>query len=86
MGIPVFRQFNNIETEQYDNENGDFVFGFTHLYPQMQIPLPDTFKNRLLLIRQNLHAHCGSILADFLVCCRHRPCGCFTNEVEPDNG
>ena len=32
---PVFRQFNNIETEQYDNENGDFVFGFTHLYPQM---------------------------------------------------
>ena len=38
------------------------------------------------LIRQNLHTRCGSIPADFLVCCRHRPCGCFTNEVEPDNG
>ena len=24
-----------------------------------------------MLIRQNLHTRCGSILADFLVCCRH---------------
>ena len=38
------------------------------------------------IIRQNLHTRCGSILADFLVCCRNRPCGCFTNEVEPDKG
>ena len=59
------------------------LYGFTHLYPQMYIPLPDTSKNR---IRQNLQARCDSIRTDFPVCCRHWPCGCFTNEVEPDNG